>query len=94
MHQRRVGFISHHLSCNIFRVAIEIAKGQFFIIYRTKGTESKREMPSKKKPQKREDSLIGSTYKIIVVGGGGVGKQTLSSVSLQPSADSWILNGT
>ena len=51
-------------------------------------------MPSKKKPQKREDSLIGSTYKIIVVGGGGVGKQPLSSVSLQPSADSWILNGT
>lgn len=37
-------------------------------------------MPGKKKPQKREDSLIGSTYKIIVVGGGGVGKRPFSAL--------------
>ena len=40
-------------------------------------------MPGKKKPQKREDSLIGSTYKIIVVGGGGVGKSALTIQFIQ-----------
>jgi malate/lactate dehydrogenase len=31
---------------------------------------------TKKKPQSKEDPLNTSTYKIIVVGGGGVGKHT------------------
>ncbi len=37
---------------------------------------------SRKKQQKRDDPLSASTYKIIVVGGGGVGKYSLMFISL------------
>lgn len=37
---------------------------------------------SRKKQQKRDDPLSASTYKIIVVGGGGVGKYSLMLISL------------
>lgn len=40
-------------------------------------------MTGKKKQQKRDDSINTSTYKIIVVGGGGVGKSALTIQFIQ-----------
>ena len=40
-------------------------------------------MTGKKKQPKREDPLSTSTYKIIVVGGGGVGKSALTIQFIQ-----------
>lgn len=40
-------------------------------------------MTGKKKQPKKEDPLSTSTYKIIVVGGGGVGKSALTIQFIQ-----------